>query len=191
MSQCEVIHSILFSDIQNRPSYTFYALWVDNISPSLNDALKFSRVILNDHDVYDSDTGEFKIPADGTYAFTANAKTYPHTRFGIPTINLEMRSEVKVTVIHKWYVTIHLSRCIHTPSVGFLTDIAQTRKRENCSQEEYVKDAMLLKKNCTIFECSVYNDLRMQYMDSYFYTNPNHIKLKQLFQSSSENRITD
>ena len=39
---------------------------------------------------------------------------------------------------------------------------------------------MLLKTNCTLFECSVYNDLRMQYMDSYFYTNPNHIKIETI-----------
>ena len=63
MSQCEVIRSILFSDIQNRPSYAFSALWVDNRSPSVNDALKFTRVILNDHDVYHPNTGEFKAPA--------------------------------------------------------------------------------------------------------------------------------
>ena len=151
-SQCEVIHSILFSDIQNQPSYAFSARWVDYRSPLVNDALRFSRVILNDHDVYNSDTGEFKTPADGTYAFTANAKMHPHINFGIPTINLETRSEVKVTVTHKWYVTLHLSRCIHTPSFGFLPDMAQTRKRENYSQEEdYVKDAMLLKTNCTLF----------------------------------------
>ena len=63
---------ILFSDIQNRPSYAFSALWVDNTNPLINDALKFSRVILNDHDVYDQNTGEFKTPVDGAYAFTAN-----------------------------------------------------------------------------------------------------------------------
>ena len=71
-SQCEVIHSILISEIQNRPSYAFHALWVANTDPSRNDALKFSRVRLNDNDVYNSDTGEFKAPVDGTYMFTAN-----------------------------------------------------------------------------------------------------------------------
>ena len=47
MSQCEVIRSILFSDIQNRPSYAFSALWVDNTDPSYNDALRFTRVLIN------------------------------------------------------------------------------------------------------------------------------------------------
>ena len=65
-------HSILFSDIQNRSSYAFHALWVANTDPSRYDALKFSRVILNDNDVYDQNTGEFETPVDGTYAFTAN-----------------------------------------------------------------------------------------------------------------------
>ena len=63
---------ILFSEIQNRPTYAFYALWVDNTDASTNDALRFTRVILNDHDVYDKNTGEFKTPVDGTYMFTAN-----------------------------------------------------------------------------------------------------------------------
>ena len=76
ISQCEVIRFILISEIQNQPSYAFHAMWVANVPPSLNDALKFSRVILNDHDVYNSDTGEFKTPVDGTYMFTANVCVY-------------------------------------------------------------------------------------------------------------------
>ena len=31
----------------------------------------------------------------------------------------------------------------------------------------------------------------MQYMDSYFYTSPNYIKLKHLFERSSGKQITD
>ena len=37
-----------------------------------------------------------------------------------------------------------------------------------------------------LLECSLYNDLRIQYLDSYFYENPNHFKLKKLFQSTQE-----
>ena len=76
MSQCEVIRFILISEIQNRPSYAFTALWVANTRPSANDVLKFSRVRLNDNNVYNSDTGEFKTPVDGTYMFTANVCVY-------------------------------------------------------------------------------------------------------------------
>ena len=76
MSQCEVIRFILISETQNRPSYAFTALWVANINPSRNDALKFSRVRLNDNNVYNSDTGEFKTPVDGTYMFTATVCVY-------------------------------------------------------------------------------------------------------------------
>ena len=65
-------HFILFSDIQHRPSYAFSALWVDNRNPAVNEALRFTRVILDDNDVYDRNTGEFKTPVDGTYMFTAN-----------------------------------------------------------------------------------------------------------------------
>ena len=64
--------SILFSEIQSRPSYAFSALWIDNTNPSVNDVLRFTRILLNDNDVYDANTGEFKAPVDGTYTFTAN-----------------------------------------------------------------------------------------------------------------------
>ena len=64
--------SILLSEIQNRPSYAFSALWIDNTNPSVNDVLRFTRILLNDHDVYDQNTGEFKTPVDGTYMFAAN-----------------------------------------------------------------------------------------------------------------------
>ena len=63
---------ILFSEIQNRPSYAFSALWVDNKNPSVNDVLVFTRVLLNDNDVYNANTGEFKAPVGGTYMFAAN-----------------------------------------------------------------------------------------------------------------------
>ena len=62
----------LISEIQNRPSYEFSALWIANTDPSVNDALKFIRVILNDNAVYNANTGEFKAHVDGTYLFTAN-----------------------------------------------------------------------------------------------------------------------
>ena len=34
--------------------------------------MRFGRILLNDNDVYDANTGEFKAPVDGTYMFTAN-----------------------------------------------------------------------------------------------------------------------
>ena len=68
--------SILFSEIQSRPSYAFSALWIDNTNPSVNDVLRFTRILLNDNDVYDANTGGFKAPVDGTYTFTANVCVY-------------------------------------------------------------------------------------------------------------------
>ena len=62
----------MFSELENRPSYAFSALWIDNTNPSVNDVLRFTRILLNDNDVYDANTGEFKAPVDGTYTFTAN-----------------------------------------------------------------------------------------------------------------------
>ena len=54
-------------------------------------------------------------------------------------------------------------------------------------------------KNCKVvenefhflFECCLFNDLRIQYMQSYFYSNPSHFKLKHLFQVTSEKQLTD
>ena len=40
-----------------------------------------------------------------------------------------------------------------------------------------------------LFECPLYVELRTQYIDKYFYENPNHFKLKKLFQSTRENQI--
>ena len=71
-----MIHLFLFSEIQNRPSYTFYALWIANTNPSVNDALKFTRLLLNDNAVYNANTGEFKAPVDGTYLLTASVCTH-------------------------------------------------------------------------------------------------------------------
>ena len=72
ISQCEMIRFILISEIQNHTSYAFHAMWIANTIPSRYDALKFSRVSINDHVVYHQNTGEFKTPVDGTYMFTAN-----------------------------------------------------------------------------------------------------------------------
>ena len=40
-----------------------------------------------------------------------------------------------------------------------------------------------------LFECPLHLELRTQYIDKYFYENPNHFKLKTLFQSMRENQI--
>ena len=71
-----MINLFLFSEIQNRPSYEFSVLWIANTDPSVNDALKFTRVLLNDNAVYNANTGEFKAPVDGTYLLTASVCIY-------------------------------------------------------------------------------------------------------------------
>ena len=47
-------------------------MWIVNTNPSVNDVLRFTRILLNDNDVYDANTGEFKAPVDGTYTFTSS-----------------------------------------------------------------------------------------------------------------------
>ena len=65
----------MFSEIQNRPSYAFSALWIDNTNPSVNDVLVFTRVLLNDNAVYDANNGKYTAPVDGTFMFTVNVCT--------------------------------------------------------------------------------------------------------------------
>ena len=42
-----------------------------------------------------------------------------------------------------------------------------------------------------LFECPLYGELRIQYIDCYFYEDPNNIKLRQLFNSTREKQATD
>ena len=42
-----------------------------------------------------------------------------------------------------------------------------------------------------LFGCPLNNELRIQYLDSYFNENPNQFKLKQLFQNTYEKQIID
>ena len=55
--------------------------------------------------------------------------------------------------------------------------------------EEYVQKCNVVENKLqSLFECSLCNNLRIQYMDNYFYyTNQNHIKLTRTF----EKQITD
>ena len=42
-----------------------------------------------------------------------------------------------------------------------------------------------------LFECPLYSELRIQYLDCYFYEHPNNFKLRQLFNSTREKQATD
>ena len=61
---------------------------------------------------------------------TPPSKLHPHTKFGIPTLNnirdvlqtqifLKTRSEVNVTVTHKWYKTLHHPKMHSHTKIGF------------------------------------------------------------------------
>ena len=41
-----------------------------------------------------------------------------------------------------------------------------------------------------LFECPLNSELRIQYLDCYFYENPNNFKLRQLFNSTREKQAT-
>ena len=42
-----------------------------------------------------------------------------------------------------------------------------------------------------LFECPLYSELRIQYLDCHFYEHPNNFKLWQLFNSTREKQATD
>ena len=42
-----------------------------------------------------------------------------------------------------------------------------------------------------LFECPSYIELRIQYLNCYFYEHPNIFKLRQLFNSTREKQVTD
>ena len=42
-----------------------------------------------------------------------------------------------------------------------------------------------------LFECPLYSELRIQYLDCYFYEHLNNFKLRQLFNSTREKQATD
>ena len=59
------------SDSLISPSYVFDATWIENLNPSVGDAIIFSRDMLNEKGVYNKNLGKFTAPVNGTYMFTA------------------------------------------------------------------------------------------------------------------------
>ena len=62
-----------------QPSDVFSAVWIENTAVAVNDVLKFTRILLNENDVYDAHTGEYTAPVNGTYMFTSNLCTHDNT----------------------------------------------------------------------------------------------------------------
>ena len=58
-----------------QPSDAFSVAWIENTAPAVNDVLKFTRILLNENDVYSAHTGEYTTPVNGTYMFTSNLCT--------------------------------------------------------------------------------------------------------------------
>ena len=69
----------------SQPSDAFSVVWIENTAPAVNDVLKFTRILLNENDVYNAHTGEYTAPVNGTYMFTSNLCTignkYAHIAF--------------------------------------------------------------------------------------------------------------
>ena len=60
----------IFAEYLRRPSYAFNAYWLANTNPATGDALVFTRIYLNEGNVYDSSTGKYTAPVNGTYLFS-------------------------------------------------------------------------------------------------------------------------
>ena len=60
----------------SQPSDAFYVAWIENTAAAVNDVLKFTRILLNENDVYNAYTGEYTAPVNGTYMFTSNLCTH-------------------------------------------------------------------------------------------------------------------
>ena len=68
------IASFSISEFLEGPSYAFSAMWLSNMNPAV-ETLVFSRISLNEKDVYNSNTGEYTVPVNGTYLFTSTLCT--------------------------------------------------------------------------------------------------------------------
>lgn len=60
----------LIEEYLRQPSYAFNAYWLANTNPANGDALVFTRIHLNEGNVYDSSTGKYTAPLNGTYLFS-------------------------------------------------------------------------------------------------------------------------
>ena len=69
------IASFSISEFLERPSYAFSAMWLSNTNPAVGETLIFSRIALNEKNVYNANTGEYTVPVNGTYLFTSTLCT--------------------------------------------------------------------------------------------------------------------
>ena len=58
-----------FSEYLERPSFAFSAYWLRNHDAVVGDTLIFKNTVLNEHGVYNSETGEYTVKVNGTYIF--------------------------------------------------------------------------------------------------------------------------
>ena len=70
------IASFSILEFLERPSYAFSAMWLSNTNPAEGETLIFSRITLNEKDVYNGYTGEYTVPVNGTYLFTSTLCTH-------------------------------------------------------------------------------------------------------------------
>lgn len=59
----------LIEEYLRRSSYTFSTIRLANTDPAIGDVLVFTRTQLNEGNVYDSSTGKYTAPLNGTYLF--------------------------------------------------------------------------------------------------------------------------
>ena len=62
----------MLSEYLQRSSYAFFAYWLKDTDPKVNDTLIFTKVLLNEDGAYNNNTGEYLVPVDGIYIFSTS-----------------------------------------------------------------------------------------------------------------------
>lgn len=119
-------------------SYAFNAQWIKDESPSTGDTLIFTRVPLNQNDVYSSATGEYTVPVDGTYMFSMTLCT----EYG-GWVKIKVLADA--TVMHVFYPGSSIYMCTSTSTVGQLkkgvkVKVVVNRKSAGRSDHFYQED---------------------------------------------------
>lgn len=66
----------LIEDYVNRPPHAFSAFWLAKENPAKGEALVFNRILVNENDAYNKNTGEYTVPVNGTYMFISTLCTH-------------------------------------------------------------------------------------------------------------------
>ena len=111
----------------SQPSDAFSVAWVENTAAAVNDVLKFTRILLNENNVYNAHTGEYTTPVNGTYMFTSNLCTYSNKYANIAFLADDTLIGAFFAGDRDWNVCSHSSAISHREK-GMKVKVAVTRR---------------------------------------------------------------